>query len=190
MQGTKARQQKAQIISVGTEEDGQIAAADVSQPSNWQRLSKLGPASSDSSGARRTSDLVPQTRAKKRKVAEFFSLEESEDLPEVPVVVELDELSIYLKSKALVDDFQAEYDRDDPFSGPLFWLHRMVKFPELFEVALRIFAVPASSTTSEHTFSQVARTVTPERATMVSRNIENVVVAKSAMMNSIRPKGI
>lgn len=177
MQGTKAREAQKETPTADVEVDGPISASAIPPSSTT---------TSGSGGTKRTSAPgALQSRTKKRKVTNFFSLAEEEDRPAAPIVVELDELDVYFQNEDLVNEFRAEYDLDDPFSGPLFWLHRMVKFPELSEVALRIFAVPASSTTSERAFSQVARTVTPERATMVSKNIENVLIAKSAIANSV-----
>lgn len=60
--------------------------------------------------------------SKKRKVVDFLSLSEVVDaLKEGPQI--FDELCSYLSDDELAEEFRAEYSVDDPFAGPLFWLH-------------------------------------------------------------------
>lgn len=70
-------------------------------------------------------------------------------------------------------------------SAAMFWFHRRAAFPGITEVALRLYATPVSSTTSERAFSMVNRTLASDGSRMTSSNLENVLVAKSTIGSGV-----
>ena len=52
-------------------------------------------------------------------------------------------------------------------------------YPVLFQVAMRVFATPASSCSSERVFSTLKKLVNSVRSTMSTENIAQIIVGRS-----------
>lgn len=122
----------------------------------------------------------------KRKRGCFLSLRTISDSGEGQKQRE-DELALYFASSVPVEYFREHFDVDDPMAAPTFWLRQRAVYPELYEVAMRLFATPASSCTSERVFSVVSRTLTPDRSRMTSQNLSNIVIVRSALSHGVKP---
>lgn len=97
-----------------------------------------------------------------------------------------DELALYFATSTPVELFEDQFDIDDAMAAPTFWLRQRTVYPELHEVAMRLFATPASSCTSERVFSVVARTLTPDRSRMTPENLSNIVISRSALSRGVQ----
>ncbi|KAI0558044.1 Zinc finger BED domain containing protein [Gracilaria domingensis] len=60
-----------------------------------------------------------------------------------------------------------------------FWINQEAHYPDLSKVALRIYATPVSSSTSERNFSAVNRILTAERSRLKSDVIEDMLYLRS-----------
>jgi len=93
-----------------------------------------------------------------------------------------DEVSTY-KSMSLG---QMRVNQDEflekPFSVVSFWYKRRSDFPKLYKIALRVFATPASSCSSERVFSTLKKIVTTERSMLKPENISDIIVGRSLMI--------
>lgn len=127
-----------------------------------------------------------ETGRRKRDFSAFMSLSKISDTRKDNSQGTTDELTRYLSNQDLVDTFMREYDVDTPLDAPLFWHHRKEVFPELAEVALRIFAIPASSATSERAFSEVSLVSSSRRCSMTSSNLGDCVISKSALASGVK----
>lgn len=87
-----------------------------------------------------------------------------------------DELSRYMADLRMAEDFDGTYDEDDRLSAPLFWILKKDRFPGISEVALQLFAIPASPWISERTFSDVDRTVRADKSCLKSVHIRDLIV--------------
>lgn len=61
-----------------------------------------------------------------------------------------------------------------------FWARSDGAYPDLSKVALRVLATPASSASSERDFSAVSRILTPERSTIYSDMLNDILLLRSA----------
>lgn len=66
-----------------------------------------------------------------------------------------------------------------------FWVHRLEAHPDLALVALLILATFPFSAVSEREFSLLQRVVSSERASLKYSTIEEIIVAKSALVNGM-----
>lgn len=76
------------------------------------------------------------------------------------------ELAAY---KELAVSDQMQQNRKNPL---LFWKAERLKFPLLCRLAVRIFAIPASSAGVERDYSGMARTLTKFRASLKPEKVE------------------
>lgn len=67
----------------------------------------------------------------------------------------------------------------DPFSCIRFWHTHKGAFPNIFKVALRVYATPVSSCASERVFRAVNRIVTRDRAGLNMTTLEDIILVRS-----------
>jgi len=70
-------------------------------------------------------------------------------------------------------------DPDDPFAAVKFWYGKKSKYPILFKIATRVYATPASSSTSERVFSTLKNIVTSQRTRISADHLSELIVARS-----------
>jgi len=68
---------------------------------------------------------------------------------------------------------------DDPFFVVKFWYNKKRTYPRLYKVAMRIYATPASSSTSERVFSTLNNIVTSQRSQLSAKHLSELIVARS-----------
>ncbi len=68
-----------------------------------------------------------------------------------------------------------------PFSVVSFWYSRRRSFPQLYKIAMRIYATPSSSSTKERVFSAVKKVITPERSCLTPEVLSQIIVARSLL---------
>jgi len=68
---------------------------------------------------------------------------------------------------------------DDPFSAVKYWYANRAKYPHLYAIALRVYATPPSSSSSERVFSTLKNIVTSQRSKLSSQNISDLIVSRS-----------
>ncbi len=90
-----------------------------------------------------------------------------------------DEVSRYKCTKLVQLGLIQESFLSEPFSVVQFWYSRKSMYPTLFKVALRIFATPASSSSSERVFSTLKKLVSPDRSTISAKHISEIITGRS-----------
>jgi len=70
-------------------------------------------------------------------------------------------------------------DPDDPYAAVKFWYGKKTKYTILFKIAMRIYATPASSSTSERVFSTLKNIVTSQRTHTSPQHLSELIVARS-----------
>lgn len=78
---------------------------------------------------------------------------------------------------------------DEPVAPfPLFdlnkwWFDKKEKFPTLFKIFVRNSAVPATSASSERSFSTTGQIITARRASILPSNVNNMILARNMFQN-------
>jgi len=94
---------------------------------------------------------------------------------------ERDEVTIYKSLSLRQMGIEQGKFMEDPFAIVQFWYHRRKTFPQLYKIAMRVFATPASSCASERVFSILKKIVTPERSLLSQEHLSDIIVSRSLM---------
>ena len=140
--------------AVDTDEDEILKTRNYKSSCELHRVRKVG-------GKKRTFDLMDCADSKP------------------PSVKSLDEVSLY---NLLVVDHLVEKRQkvlNDDYAVLRFWHERKNQFPNIFSVALRIYAIPVSSAESERVFSALQLVVNEKRSTLSSSLIDDIMVIRS-----------
>lgn len=108
---------------------------------------------------------------------EGFSLTSMFDKKEDPGM-QRDELDHYH-----IDDIHMDqsYSVEGDIGVAKWWIDNRGKYPELFEIAMRVLATPASSCSSERNFSCVNNIVTSKRTCLRPKGVDDLVFLRSAL---------
>jgi len=68
---------------------------------------------------------------------------------------------------------------NDAFAGVKFWYARKGTYPHLYKVAMRVYATPASSSSSERVFSRLKNIVTAQRSHLSAEHLSDLIVGHS-----------
>jgi len=68
---------------------------------------------------------------------------------------------------------------NDPFAVVKFWYARKGTYPNLYKVAMRVYATPASSSSSERVFSRLKNIVTAQRSHLSAQHLSDLIVGHS-----------
>ncbi len=94
-----------------------------------------------------------------------------------------DEVSRYKSTELAQLGLIQESFLSDPFSVVQFWYSRKSMYSTLFNVALRVFATPASSCSSERVFLTLKKLLSPDRVAMSAKQIPKSITAGSFRFN-------
>ncbi len=90
-----------------------------------------------------------------------------------------DEVTRYKSTELSQFGLDPETFLSNPFSVLHFWHSRKSMYPSIFKIAVRVFATPASSCSSERVFSIMKKLVTPDRATISTEHISQIIIGRS-----------
>jgi len=108
-----------------------------------------------------------------------FRLEDAFDLPDLPGP-DSDTLSKYLWwnfPQSVMDVLKED------LGIAKFWLSQVQMYPDLCSIALRFFATPVSSASSEGNFSAINRILSSDRSRLKSNFLEYLLYARSSVQN-------
>ncbi len=96
-----------------------------------------------------------------------------------------DELNSYLASVDNFSDLQETFLSSDELGMVYYWKRRSSMYPNLYKVALRIFATPASSCQSERNFSAVNLVLTDNRLRTEPAIVEDILYLRSTVVQKL-----
>ncbi|MBN3323613.1 DSLE protein, partial [Atractosteus spatula] len=83
-------------------------------------------------------------------------------------------------ARSLEQELAAYLHEDPTDEDPLhYWRRKAADFPQLAQVAQRVFTVPATSTPVERIFGTVGKIVRPERCQLLPKNLETLIYLKA-----------
>ena len=90
-----------------------------------------------------------------------------------------DEVTRYTSTELTQFGLDQESFLTNSYSVLHFWHSRKSMYPTIFKIAVRVFATPASSCSSERVFSTLKKLVSPDRATISTEHISQIITGRS-----------